>query len=104
MRPVTGGRRALQLGTPGGLPPKGRDESCRTAYGELPGPDPGRLRRPTLAAHSSGSTASTVHGSRPGRQARRAEGAPLNVREENPHNYGVVAADSATGDYSVQSN
>jgi hypothetical protein len=44
-------RRARQLGTPGGLPPKGRDESCRTAYGELPGSDPGRLRRATLAAH-----------------------------------------------------
>jgi hypothetical protein len=45
------GRRARQLGTPGGLPPKGRDESCRTAYGELPGPDPCRLRRASLAAH-----------------------------------------------------
>jgi hypothetical protein len=45
------GRRARQLGTPGGLPPKGRDESCRTANGELPGPDPCRLRRATLAAH-----------------------------------------------------
>ena len=32
-----------------GLPPGGRDESCRTAYGAPPGPAPGRLRRFTLA-------------------------------------------------------
>jgi hypothetical protein len=40
------GRRARQLGTPGGLPPKGRDESCRIAYGELPGSDPCRYGGP----------------------------------------------------------
>ena len=47
-RPVTG---ATGRGSSArrGLPPKGRDESCRTAYGEPPGPDPGRLRRVTLA-------------------------------------------------------
>jgi hypothetical protein len=47
------GRRARQLGTPGGLPPKGRDESCRTVYGELPGSNLGRDGRATLAAHPS---------------------------------------------------
>jgi hypothetical protein len=31
-----------------GLPPEGRDESCRPAYG-APRPDPGRRRRATLA-------------------------------------------------------
>jgi hypothetical protein len=43
------GHRARQLGAPVGLPPEGRDESCRTAYGAPPGPDPGRLRRATPA-------------------------------------------------------
>ena len=73
------GRRARQLGTPGGLPPIGRDESCRTAYGVPPGPDPGRLRRATLAAPPPRLAAPASRAPRPGRQARRAAGAPLKI-------------------------
>ena len=53
MRPVTG---AAGRGTrrAAGLPPEGRDESCRTLR-RSPDPDPGRLRRATLAAYSPGS-------------------------------------------------
>jgi hypothetical protein len=46
------GRRARQLGAPGGLPPKGRDEKLPPRNGEPPGVNPSRLRRVTLAAHS----------------------------------------------------
>ncbi len=44
----------------------------------VPGSDPGRRRRATLAAHPSARLAAPAsRGSRQGRQARRAEGAPL---------------------------
>ena len=65
-----------------GLPPEGRDESCRTAHGASPaltsaahGGPPWPLISPRLAAPVS-------RGSCPGRQARRAEGAPLKLSVE----------------------
>jgi hypothetical protein len=51
-RPVTGPPGAAARRAEG-LPPEGRDESCRTAYGAWPGSDPGRLRRATLASSFS---------------------------------------------------
>ena len=76
-RPVTGGavrgsRRAV------GLASEGRGEAAAPQRRD-PGSNPGRLRRVTLAALSPRLLASVlaVHGR--GRQARRAEGAPLMI-------------------------
>ena len=70
---------ARQLGAPQGFRPKGAPKAAAPPTAR-PRSDPGRLRRatpwppisPRLAAPAS-------RGSRPGRQARRAEGAPLKL-------------------------
>ena len=76
-RPVTGGsvrgsRRAV------GLASEGRGDSCRPQT-VRPRVNPGRLRRVTLAAHSPRLLAPDLAVPGLGRQARRAEGAPLKL-------------------------
>jgi len=74
-RPVTGGavrgsRRAV------GLASEGRGESCRPATA-LPRVSPGRLRRVTLAIYPLNCLRPSSLFTAYGRQAWRAEGAPL---------------------------
>jgi hypothetical protein len=59
-----------------GLASEGRGESCRPATAR-PRVNPGRLLRVTLAVHSLSTARACPRHSRPGRRARRAEGAPL---------------------------
>ena len=76
--PQAAGHRAAERGSRRavGLASEGRGENCRPATAR-PRVNPGRLRRITLAAHSLSAAPARPRRSRPGRQARRAEGAPL---------------------------
>ncbi len=60
-----------------GLPPGGRDESCRTAYGVSPDLSPAVYGGPLWPLIPPGCPRPSSRGSGPSRQARRAEGAPL---------------------------
>ena len=82
------GHRARQLGAPQGFRPKGATKAAAPPTARPPDLTPAAYGGSPLAAHLSLDWPRPVpRGSRPGRQARRAAGAPLNNCEENPHTY-----------------
>jgi hypothetical protein len=98
-RPVTWGAVRGSSARLVGLRPKGATKSCHPATASPPGePEPLMADHPGRSFPRLLAFVLAIHGR--GRQARRAQGAPLmivNDREENPHSTDMTAVGSTGG-------